>query len=158
MARSLYEIDQEILALFDPETGEISEDNLEQLSALEMERDAKIEGVACAVKNLTAEAAMYKEEAKAFTERQKQAEATVARLKKWLIGATGGEKFSSPRALLTFRNTTCVEISDDAEIPRSYMRVKEVAEPDKTLIKEVLEQGYEVPGARLIKSKSVTVK
>ena len=158
MARSLYEIDQEIMALFDPETGAISEDNLEQLSALEIERDAKIESVACAVKNLTAEAAMYKEEAKAFTDRQKQAEATVARLKKWLIGATGGEKFSSPRALLTFRSTTSVEIADGAEIPRSYMRVKESLEPDKTLIREVLEQGYEIPGARLVRSKSVTVK
>lgn len=158
MARSLYEIDHEIAELFDSETGEIGEEALLRLTELEMERDQKIEGVACAVKNLTAEAAMYKAEAKAFAERQKQAEATIARLKKWLVDATGGAKFSSPRALLTFRSTTSVEVDEGAELPRSYLRIKEVAEPDKVLLKQVLEQGYEVPGVHLIRSQSVTVK
>lgn len=158
MARSLYEIDQDIARLFDPDTGEISEDALAQLTELEMERDSKIEGVACAVKNALAEAMIYKQEAKAFAERQKKAEATAERLKRWLVTATGGEKFISNRCQLTFRSTVSVEVDDGADLPMHLLRIKAVAEPDKEKIKMVLESGETVEGARLIRSQSVSVK
>ena len=50
----LYEIDQAILALVDPETGEILD--YEAFSELKMKREEKIEGMALWHKNLTAEA------------------------------------------------------------------------------------------------------
>ena len=59
--RALYEIDQEILDCVDLETGEILD--TEKLDALQMEREAKLEGVALWVKDLKAEAAAVKEEA-----------------------------------------------------------------------------------------------
>ena len=158
MARSLYEIDSEILALIDPETGEISEENLEAFAALEMERDAKIEGVACLYKNITAEATMLKAEKQAFEARQKQADNTAKRLKQWLLNATGGEKFTSLRAQITFRSTTSVEVDEGVQLPQEYLRLKVSAEPDKDALKAALSAGVEIPGVRLVKSKSVTVK
>ena len=49
--RPLYEIDAEILASVDQETGEILD--IEKLDALQMERERKLEGVALWVKDLT---------------------------------------------------------------------------------------------------------
>jgi hypothetical protein len=51
---TLYEIDDAILACVDPETGEII--NPEALTALQMEREKKLENVALWVKDLKAEA------------------------------------------------------------------------------------------------------
>ena len=158
MARSLYEIDSEILALIDPETGEISDENLEAFAALEMERDAKIEGVACLLKNTIAEGAALKAEKLAFAERQKQAEKNVERLKQYLLNATGGEKFTSLRAQITFRSTTSVEVDEGVDLPAEYLRVKVTTEPDKDALKAALAAGAEIPGVRLVRSKSVTVK
>ena len=52
--RALYDIDQDILDCVDLETGEILD--TEKLDALQMEREAKLEGVALWVKDLRAEA------------------------------------------------------------------------------------------------------
>ena len=49
----LYEIDEQILNCIDAETGEIIDADM--LNALQMERDAKIEGVALWIKDLKAE-------------------------------------------------------------------------------------------------------
>ena len=70
---NLYEISQEIMDAVDFETGEILDP--EALDALIMERDKKIENIACWIKNLTSDAAAYKAEKDVFAERQKQAEA-----------------------------------------------------------------------------------
>ena len=59
--RPIYEIDQDILDCVDMETGEILD--TEKLTALQMERERKLEGVALWVKDLSAEAAAVKEEA-----------------------------------------------------------------------------------------------
>lgn len=51
---TLYEIDAAIMTAIahgtDPETGEIN--NLDELMSLQMERDQKIENIACLIKNL----------------------------------------------------------------------------------------------------------
>ena len=57
---NIYQIDQEILNLVDPETGEIMD--WEAFDALQMAREAKIENVACWYKNLVAEAAAIRQE------------------------------------------------------------------------------------------------
>ena len=67
--KALYEIDQEILDCIDMETGEILD--LEKLTALQMERERKLEGVALWIKDLNAEAAAVKEEADKLTARKK---------------------------------------------------------------------------------------
>ena len=67
--RALYEINQDILDCVDLETGEILD--TEKLDALQIEREAKLEGVALWVKDLKAEAAAVKEEADKLNARKK---------------------------------------------------------------------------------------
>lgn len=72
MNMSLYHIDQELENLIDQETGEVLD--FDAFEALQMARDAKIEGVLCWTKNLAAEAKAIREEEKELSERRKAME------------------------------------------------------------------------------------
>lgn len=156
MSRSLYEIDKDILALMDPETGEIAD--MELLDQLEMEREAKIENVALWQKNENAYIEALRAEKKSIEERIKQAEKSAERRAEWLKKATGGEPFTTPKCTLTFRTATSVEVVELDLIPEEFMRTKVTTEPDKTAIKNAIKGGAEIPGAKLVTDKSMTVK
>ena len=79
---SLYEIDKGIMECLDLETGEVIDP--ERLTALQMERTAKVENVACWIKNLQADAEALKAEKDAFAEREKAALKKIESLKNWL--------------------------------------------------------------------------
>lgn len=68
---TLYDIDQSLLDLIDTESGEIAD--MEVFEMLQMERDRKLEGIALAYKNFTAEANALGEQKKSFAEREKAA-------------------------------------------------------------------------------------
>ena len=79
---TLYEIDQAIQGLVDPETGELMD--YEAFAALQMDRDAKIENMALWYKDLMADAKAIKEEADTLNERRKALENKAERLKSYL--------------------------------------------------------------------------
>ena len=151
----IYKINQAILDCIDAETGEIID--AEQLDELQMERDEKIENVACWIKDLKAEAEALKAEKMAFAERQRVAENKMESLKKWLAYALNGEKFKTVRASVSFRTTDKVEIDDIYNLDENYLRYKE-PEADKEAIKKAIKAGQTVAGATLVKSTSVIIK
>lgn len=152
---TLYDIDEKILACIDQETGEIIDP--EQLDALQIEREAKLENVALWIKDLKAEAEALKAEKQAFADRQKAAEAKAESLKKWLADALGGEKFKTTRVAVSFRKTKSVQVSDIWALDESFIKY---AEPtaDKSAIKKAIEAGQEVNGATLVESLSLSIK
>lgn len=151
----LYEIDQAILDCIDLETGEIID--TEQLDKLTMEREAKLENVACWIKELKAEAEALKAEKMAFAKRQQVAENKMESLKKYLAYALDGQAFKTVRASVTFRKSQAVEIADIYKLDENYLRYKE-PEADKTAIKEALKAGQTVAGATLVENTSVIIK
>ena len=151
----LYEIDEAIMSCIDEETVEIIDS--EKLDKLTMERDKKIENVACWIKDLKAEAEALKAEKQAFEERQKVAENKAESLKKWLAYALNGEKFKTVRASVSFRTTDKVEIADIYKLDENYLRYKE-PDADKDAIKKAIKAGQEVAGATLVKNTSVIIK
>ena len=151
----LYEIDNAILECIDMETGEIID--TEQLDKLQMERDTKLENVACWIKDLKAEAEALKNEKQALAERQRVAENKAESLKKWLAFALDGNAFKSTRASVTFRKSQVVEVADIYKLDENYLRYKE-PEADKTAIKEALKAGKTVAGATLVENTSVIIK
>lgn len=153
---NLYEIDQAILSCIDTETGEVIDP--EQLDRLQMERDAKVEGVACWVKNLQADALAFKAEKEAFDKREKAATAKVDQLKKWLAQALDGQKFSTVKCAVSFRKSETVEVEDVSLIPADLLRVKTTVEPNKTAIKALLKEGQDVVGCRLVENQNVQIK
>ena len=152
---TIYEIDEAILSCIDTETGEVID--TEQLDKLTMEREAKLENVACWIKELKAEAEALKAEKQALAERQKVAENKMESLKKYLAFALNGNAFKTTRASVTFRKSQAVEIADIYKLDENYLRYKE-PEADKTAIKEALKAGKEVVGATLVENTSVIIK
>ena len=151
----LYEIDETIMSCIDKETGEIIDS--EKLDKLQMERDKKIENVACWIKDLKAESEALKAEKQAFAERQKVAENKMESLKKWLAYALNGEKFKTVRVSVSFRTTDKVEIADIYKLDENYLRYKE-PEADNDAIKKAIKEGQEVAGGTLVKNTSVIIK
>ena len=139
----------------DEETGEIT--NIDELDALQLERDEKIENIALWIKNLTADAAAIKAEAQNLTKRQKTAENKAQRLKDYLAMNLAGQKFKTPKVSISYRTTKSTDIVDENVIPEEYL------EPQKPKIKKAdilaaLKAEKEVPGAVLIEKKSIQIK
>lgn len=152
---TIYEINQAIIECVDLETGEIID--TEKLDKLTMEREAKLENVACWIKELKAEAEALKAEKMAFAKRQQVAENKMESLKKYLAYALDGQAFKTVRASVTFRKSQAVEIADIYKLDENYLRYKE-PEADKTAIKEALKAGQTVAGATLVENTSVIIK
>lgn len=156
----LYEIDNAILDCIDMETGEVID--IEKLNELQLERDTKIENVACWIKDLKAEAEAIKAEKQALAERQKVAENKAESLKKWLAYALNGEKFKTAKCAVSFRKSESVEVTD-AGI-KSLMKEHDelltykAPEPNKTAIKQALKDGLNVDGVQLVQKTSTIIK
>lgn len=162
---TLYEIDKNIEALVntvDPDTGEITVDN-DMLDALLMERDAKIENIACYIKNLVAESKAIKEEETALSARRKTTEKKAERLKDYLTYALQGEKFQTAKCAVSFRKSSAVEVDDcfvewaQTSGNEELLRYKD-PEVNKTAVKERLASGEELDFARLVQNTSITIK
>ena len=161
---TLYEINAELDALIsksiDPETGELIIDP-EQIDALSMERDKKIENIGCYIKNLKAEAAAIKAEMDNLKARYDAAKNKAERLTNYLKDNLNGEKFQTAKVAISYRNSTAVEIDPDVFFARSangkYFRVRD-PEADKTAIKDALKAGETIEGAALVTNTSLTIK
>ena len=156
----LYEIDNAILECIDLETGEIID--TEQLDKLQMERDTKLENVACWIKDLKAEAEALKNEKQALAERQKVAENKAESLKKWLAYALQGEKFKTPKCAISFRKSEAVEVTDEGlnNLMKEHdeLLTYKAPEPNKTAIKQALKDGLSVEGVQLVQNISTIIK
>jgi len=162
--RALYDIDQEILACIDDETGEILD--VEKLDALQMERERKLEGVALWVKDLKAEADAVKAEADKLTARKKALDNKIDGLKNWLLFALGGEKLKTPRCNVYQTHSQKVVIDDEKALidmfmsspsGEKFLRMKD-PEIDKNALKDSMKQGYEYEFAHLETTESVVIK
>ena len=154
--RPLYEIDNDIMACVDTETGEIVDES--KLEALELERDKKIEGIILWRKDLLAEAEAVKAEAQKFSARAKSCENKAEQLKKYIEHILSGDKFKTERCSVSYRKTTSVTIDDYRAIDAKYW--KDVKEDwiSKTAVKEALEKGINIAGAHLEEKNGIVIK
>jgi len=162
--RALYEIDQAILDCVDLETGEILDGDA--LTALQMEREQKLEGVALWVKDLKAEAEAVKAEAEKLNARKKALDNKIDGLKAWLLEALGGEKLKTARCNVYQTHSQKVVIDDEKALVdmlmtspfgEKFLRIKE-PEIDKNALKDSMKQGYEYEFAHLEETESVVIK
>lgn len=156
----LYEIDAQIYALIDPETGEISD--FEALEGLQLARAEKCENIALFYKNLTAEAEAIKAEEQKLAERRKAAESKAARLLEYLKTALNGEKLETPRVKCSYRKTQSVEYNPEfilwAQENADDLLTYKDPTPNKTKIKEAIKSGREIKYAAIVDGESFSVK
>ena len=157
---TIYDIDERITSLIDPETGEILD--IEAFNELNMARDEKVENVALWIKELSATSSAMKNEIDALKDRKAVADRRIESLKRYLLFALEGQKFSTPRASITFRKSKrCVPADGFVEWAQKNGRddLLNYKEPTISLsaIKSALEVGDNVP-AELVESVSCIVK
>lgn len=150
---NLYDIDAAIMNCIN-EDGEVID--IEAMERLQMERADKIENVGCWIKNLEADALALREEEKSLAARRKSAETKIESLKKYLSYALNGQKFSTPRVLISYRKSTQVDIPDPDKVPANWYKATYTI--DKAGIKEALMRGEEVKGASLKENLNMQIK
>lgn len=160
---TIFEIDQRITELVDPDTGELLD--LDAFLELQMEREKKIEAMALWIKDLSATASAIKVEIDTLTERKKAAERRCESLKRYLAEILQGEKFSTPRCAVSFRKSTSVQVDDTEKLVRwleqnGYDDCVKYNEPEvsKAEVGKLLKSGMPVPFAHLENKQSVGVK
>lgn len=123
--------------------------------------DEKASGVALYIRELMHE----KEAAKAEAERLKilaeRAQKNIDGFKNYLIinmQAVDKKSIKTSRVELSIRNSKAVEIFDENLIDSSFKKVKEVISIDKLAIKDALNSGSNVTGARLVTNQSLQIK
>lgn len=165
----LYQIDQAIESILnmevdefvDMETGEIL-----SLELLQMEREKKLEGVACYIKNTLAEAEALKAEKDALAKRETAARKKADRLKQWLQDKLQGEKLTTPRAAISYRKSEAVDITDEDRfvvwaMGHGHNNLLTFTAPNanRTAVKKYLkESGDTVPGAVLVERQNIQIK
>ncbi len=159
---TLYDIDNRLQELVDPETGEIAD--YEAFEALDMERNRKLENMACWIKNMKADVDGIAAEVKALQARKTAIAKRAERIAGYLQEALAGQKFETPKCSITYRNSTAVVIGDSATVveyleSHGHTDCVTYAEPkiDKNELKKLLNDG-EVPGASLEKRQNMQIK
>lgn len=152
---NLYEIDYAIMDCVDSETGEIID--IDKLSTLQMQRDVKIENIACWIKNLVSDARELKEEKDKLAIRQKAAEKKAESLKRYLAEYLSGEKFKTAKVSVSYRKSESININENAVIPECFLKFSDPV-PDKNGLKEALKAGEKIAGISLTTSQNIQIK
>ena len=151
---SCIQLDEEHVVSVDD--GEIL--NLQQFEALQMERDKKIEGLCCYIKNKNAEAEAIYAEINTLSYRAGAIKKEAERCKNYLAGVLYGEKFETPRCKISWRKSEICNVLSMEELPKKYKRTKVTIDADKTAIKKAIKAGTKVPGAEVIQKLNMTLK
>ena len=147
-----------MLASVDPETGEVSQEAVDSLFALQMEKDQKLDNIGAYIKNLMAEVKALKDEEASLKARRESKEKQIERLKEYVASNMDSDKFESSRVVFSFRASETVDIPDESLLEERFMVQKVTASPDKKAIKEALKAGEEVRGAFLIPHRNLQIK
>lgn len=141
----------------DLETGEVY--GMVELEAANAAFEEKAEAVAVAIRL-----------AEGFIETQQQFERDIAARRragekkvKWLreylknnMEAVGKDKIETVAAKITLKDTEAVEVTDEQLVPMEYKKIK--WEVSKTAIRDAINNGETVDGARMVTHRSVIIK
>lgn len=147
-------------ALSDPNLpAEAVSDTLEGLAG---ELEDKAVNVAKVMRNLESAASAIKEAEAEMAARRKALEMRVQWLKDYLkdnMERCGIRKIECPYFRLSVQhNPVSVDIMDEAAVPRQFGKVAVTWTVDKAAVRDAIESGQAVPGARLVRNTRLAVK
>lgn len=118
------------------------------------ERGAKVDRLATMIRRLENEAAWAREESRLYAERARRKEATVARLKKFVLEIMkqfGEDRLRGASGYWTrIGGQKRVEVDSHDAIPDEFLAPPKPREPMLTVILNALKLGREVPGCRMV--------
>jgi len=139
--------------------GDITDFPLEvYMGELQMERDKKLLGLGCWIKNLDSDAEALRAEEQNLAKRRRVIENKSKNIKNYLaMNLEEGEKLSDSRCVLYWRKSTRVNVTVDPEfLPEEFKKIEYKA--DKTKIKEYLKTGQEVDYAELVEKQNLNIR
>lgn len=165
---NLYEISTQYLATAQ-QLAELDIDHQTLADTLEAEAwpvEEKVRAVSAVILNLQAEADMVKGTADRIAKRAKALQSRADALHDYLLinmqrtGITEIKALDGTfKAKLYRERDASVVIDSENLIPADYMReIPARCEPDKVLIKKAINDGYEVPGAHIVKKDRLEIK
>lgn len=165
---NLYEISNTYLATVQ-QLAELDIDEQTLADTLEAEQwpvEEKARAVSAMILNLEIEAEVVKAAGDRIAKRAKSLQARADWLHDYLLvnmqrtGITEIKALDGTfRAKLYPQRDASVEIVEPGMIPDDYMReIPARFEPDKSLIKKAIADGYDVPGARIVKKDRLEVR
>jgi hypothetical protein len=165
MALKLYEIKNEYLSAVEDlnSINELSDEIIKDtLAPFKQEVEAKITNIAAYIKNLEIEAAAMKQYEDNMNKKRKVVENKILRIKEYIKSnmiECEINKISSPEFNIQIRPCTdSVVIDDESKLHDVVMNVKVIRTPDKNKIKNMLNEGWDVPGAHLESGWSLVIK
>jgi hypothetical protein len=162
---TLHKATEDVRALLDqidPESGELPE-GFERARAIVA---TKAVAVVAYMLESERQADMVESYAKELMDRVKTARKRSDWLKDYLkshMTAAGILEIKDERGLfkakLEVGRDEAIEVFDEGQLPQDYLaEVPATYKPDKVLIKKAIKDGFEVPGAKLVKRDRLTVK
>lgn len=162
---TLREIDQAILGLFDPETGDLLDEDGIEFELLQMEREDKIKNTALYFRQLTGEAKVLADEIAGLQKKKKVTENKMRWLKYLLNEALQGQKFHHPLVDVSYRKSTYLDITNENAVIAfcqesghlDCLKQKPI-EISTSDITRLIKEGVEVPGAQIAERYNLGVK
>jgi hypothetical protein len=62
--------------------------------------------------------------------------------------------FELPSHRITSRRSEAVEVDEEAEVPEDYMTVRTTRSPNRTMLRQAIRAGVELPGVRVVERRS----
>ncbi len=155
---TLYEIDQQLLNLVDPETGEITDE--EAFSNLMMEKDTKLSNIALWCMNLRSDIEQYENEIDRFNAKIEKAQKMYDRMFSYLDYALQGNawKDASGRVSCKYTKSETAEIDDESLLAEEFFRTKTIRTVNRAAIRKAFSDGKEVPGAHMEKHMNLKIE
>ena len=162
---TLREIDQAILGLFDPETGDLLDEDGIEFELLQMEREDKIKNTALYFRQLAGETRVLADEIAGLQKKKKVTENKMRWLKYLLNEALQGQKFHHPLVDVSYRKSTYLDITNENAVIAfcqesghlDCLKQKPI-EISTSDITRLIKEGVEVPGAEIAERYNLGVK
>ena len=163
---TLYEISQDYLQALDlftdPEADIPLEAAMDTLEGLEGQLQEKAVNVAKFMQNLDTTAKAIKEAEQQMARRRKAIENRAQWIRTYLksnMEAAGISRIESPWFRLAIqKNPAAVEILDEAALPDEFKSEVVTVKIDKTALKQVMQDGVNVPGAMLSQGTRLAIR
>lgn len=163
--KSLYDITldyeavrEKALSCADEETGEIQEEFLNDLIAVEGLFRDKAVAYGKVMRELEAQEAYAAQEEAYYKAKKEKAAKRYEAMKNALSAACdklGIDRIETPDCSISFRKSTSVDPFNEAAIPAEYWREVTTTKLDKAKVKQALQAGVQIDGARLVEKRNI---
>lgn len=156
---TLYEIKENYLCLLNMDLDEQTmKDTLESIQG---DLEEKADNIACLIKSLEAEKKAISEEVDQLMLRMAKKQVKADRLKQYLhdtFKALNMVEFETAKNIMQVKKNPVSVVLDDGFNNLIYMTEKISFSPDKKRIKEAIEHGLDIDGARLEQKERLVIK